>query len=174
MSTWIKVAAMLMAACIAYGSGYANADKRWRASWSERDAADARQTTQREAWERAEEQRRQVAISQVIENAEKQLTAARSDAAVAESAADGLRSQLRHITRQLADSETGRLTSVARAGASEGKTAILLAGLLRESDELAGKFAAEADDAYERGAACERIYEGVTGNQPNIPGTGLR
>ncbi|EAO5074992.1 DUF2514 family protein, partial [Salmonella enterica] len=36
--------------------------------------------------------------------------------------------------------------------------------LLGEADELAGKFAKEADERYAAGSTCERTYDKVTGN----------
>ncbi|EMD4715058.1 DUF2514 family protein, partial [Salmonella enterica] len=65
---------------------------------------------------------------------------------------------------QLAGSETGRLSALAAASQAKGETGILLAQLPGEADELAGKFAKEADERYAAGSTCERTYDKVTGN----------
>ncbi|EBW8372782.1 TPA: DUF2514 family protein, partial [Salmonella enterica subsp. enterica serovar Javiana] len=62
----------------------------------------------------------------------------------------------------LAGSETGRLSALAAASQAKAETGILLAQLLGEADDLAGKFAKEADERYVAGSTCERTYETMT------------
>ncbi|EBS4440874.1 DUF2514 domain-containing protein, partial [Salmonella enterica subsp. enterica serovar Guinea] len=59
--------------------------------------------------------------------------------------------------------ETGRLSALAAASQAKAETGILLAQLLGEADELAGKFAKEADERYVAGSTCERTWDKVTG-----------
>ncbi|ECF3280162.1 DUF2514 family protein, partial [Salmonella enterica subsp. enterica serovar Ibadan] len=67
------------------------------------------------------------------------------------------------VQRQLAGSETGRLSALAAASQAKAETGILLAKLLGEADDLAGKFAKEADERYVAGSTCERTWDKVTG-----------
>lgn len=159
MNVWVKAGALLLALGIAYAAGYSRTDKLWLAKWAARDATDARQTAQMENRERTEEQRRQDIANKEVEDAEKQLSAARHDAAVAQSAADRLQSELNRLTRQLADSETGKLSATA---AARGEAAILLANMFSESVERNQQLANQADSAFTAGQTCERVYNGMT------------
>ncbi|VDZ79643.1 phage-tail assembly protein [Salmonella bongori] len=47
----------------------------------------------------------------------------------------------------------------------KAETGILLAQLLGEADDLAGKFAKEADERYVAGSTCERTWDKVTGQK---------
>ncbi|EBI5506731.1 DUF2514 family protein, partial [Salmonella enterica] len=87
-----------------------------------------------------------------------------ADADAAERARGGLQQQLAAVQRQLATSETGRVSALAAASQAKAEAGILLAQLLGETDDLAGKFAKEADERYVAGSTCERTYDKVTGN----------
>lgn len=159
---WAKIAVLLAALGIAYSAGYGKANDSWSVKWAMRNEADAVRTAQAAERERDEEQRRQAATNQEVINAEEKLSAALHDAAVAQSAADRLQSELTRITGKLADSETGKLSALAAASAARAETGVLLAQLLSESDKAAGEYAGEADRAYAAGQSCERIYNRVT------------
>ncbi|HGB4478595.1 DUF2514 family protein [Salmonella enterica] len=141
-----------------FSAGQADANQEWSRRWAERDSADARATAEREAAERAEEQRRQRVADEEQKRADEELAKVQADAADAQRARDGLQQQLATLQRQLAGSETGRLSALAAAGQAKAETGVLLAQLLGEADELAGKFAKEADERYVAGVTCERIY----------------
>lgn len=145
-----------------YSAGRDAADQAWQLKWSSRDAADSAATLQRDRQERAEEQRRQFAADEERKHAEQELAKARADADIANRAGAGLRKQLDTLQRQLAGSETGRLSTTVAASSARTEASILLAQLLSESDEMAGKYAAEADRNYVSGQSCERTYDQVT------------
>lgn len=145
-----------------YTEGHDAADQAWQLKWSNRDTADAAATLRREGHERAEEQRRQLAAEEERKHAEEELANARADADIADRAGIRLRKQLDTLQRQLAGSETGRLSATVEASSSRIEASILLAQLLSESDEMAGKYAAEADRSYVSGQSCERTYDKVT------------
>ena len=133
----------------------------WSDKWSKRDAADSEAKAQREASERAEEQRRQQAANEEQKRADEELAKVQADADAGQRASDGLQRQLATLQRQLAGSETGRLSALAAAGAAKAETARVLAQLLGESDRAAGVYAAEADRAYIAGQTCERLYKKI-------------
>jgi hypothetical protein len=145
-----------------YTAGYDAADQAWQLKWSQRDAADTAETLKRAGQERAEEQRRQLAANEEQKHAEEELAKARSDAADADRAGAGLRKQLDTLQRQLAGSETGRLSANAAASTARTEASILLAQLLSESDKAAGEYAEQADRSYVSGQSCERTYDKVT------------
>lgn len=159
----LLVAFLLCAAAYwCYSRGYQEADSSWKLQWAQRDLTDATITLQRDVTERAEEQRRQRAVDEEREKADEELAKVQADADAAKRARGGLQQQLAEIQRQLAASETGRISAIAAASAAKAETGILLAQLLNEADDLAGKFAKEADERYVAGSACERTYEKVT------------
>lgn len=158
----LVAAALLL---VAFCSGHHAADRKWSQRWTERDAADAKAVAQRAANERAEEQRRQRRVNEETERAEQELVAARAAADRANAAAGGLRSELDKLQSRLRVSEKRRNTAVADASQARAEAADLLAQLLRESDEMAGAFAAEADSSRIAGRACERAYDAIRGNR---------
>lgn len=163
---WKPLAITLLVAFLlwrSYSAGFDAADGAWKLQWTQRDLLDSTAALHREVTERAEEQRRQAAVNEEKKRADAELAKVQADADAAERAAGGLRSQLTTIQRQLAGSETGRLSAVAAASVAKAQTGILLAQLLSEADDLAGKFAKEADERYVAGSTCERTYDKVTG-----------
>ncbi|MGU3523855.1 DUF2514 family protein [Enterobacteriaceae bacterium C23F] len=165
---WKLLAALLLVTFLlwrAFSFGVDSTNGTWNLKWAQRDLQDSTAALHRGVAERAEEQRRQAVVNEEQERADAELAKAQADADAAERAAGGLRSQLTTIQRQLAGSETGRLSAVAAASAAKAQTGILLAQLLGEADDMAGKFAKEADERYVAGASCERTYDKVT-NQP--------
>ncbi|HCD6082552.1 DUF2514 family protein [Enterobacter asburiae] len=162
---WKPLAITLLVAFLlwrAYDAGHESADSVWKQEWLQRDLADSTANLHREAAERAEERRRQQVTDEERKRAEEELAKVQADADAAKRAGDGLQRQLAALRRQLAGSETGRLSAIAAAGAAKAETGILLAQLLSEADDLAGKFAKEADERYVAGSTCERTYDKIT------------
>jgi predicted RNase H-like nuclease (RuvC/YqgF family) len=145
----------------AYSVGYDSADKSWQLEWAKRDKADSDALAKRQAGERAEETRRQQAANQAVKDADEDNKQLKADAINAQRSASRLREQLTQLRKQFADSETGKLSNAATAGASKSQAIILLTQLLSESNEAAGEYAKEADRAYGAGRTCERIYDSV-------------
>ncbi|EDU3720871.1 DUF2514 domain-containing protein [Salmonella enterica subsp. diarizonae] len=139
-----------------YSRGYQKADTSWKFQWAQRDLTDATAALQHEVTERAKEQRRQHAADEERKRADEELAKIQANADAAERARSGLQ-------QQLAGSETGRLSALAAASQAKAETGILLAQLLGEADDLAGKFAKEADERYVAGSTCERTWDKVTG-----------
>lgn len=126
-----------------YMLGYDNANNEWQKKW------DASQVATLEI-----QQQKQQKIDEVTEDAEKEIQRVKANAVAANHAADGLRGTVTNL-RQRLSSET------ARASKAEASAADLLAELLLQSDKMAGEFASFADEARERGLACERAYDVV-------------
>ena len=170
---WKPLVAIVLMASFLWGfshwrftAGRDDANQFWEKRWLQRDIADSPAILQRENAERAEEQRRQQAANEEQKRADEELAKVQADADAAERARNGLQQQLRQLQRQLGDSETGRLSAIAAAGATKAETARVLAELLGESDRAAGIYAKEADRAYAAGISCERLYDKVTNNNP--------
>lgn len=150
---------------IRYQAGYQAADSAWQLMDAKRQKEDAEALAARQAYERAEEKRRQDEATNAATHADEQLAAARADAAVAKSAGDGLRATIADLKRQLATSKTGELSAIAAASAARANTAILLANVLERADKRAGELAEYADRARIKGLQCENTYKGVTNTQ---------
>ena len=145
-----------------YHAGHNFTESAWQQRWSQRDLSDATLALHHEVAIRAEEHRRQTETNNEVKNAQVALAKARSEYLHAESAAGELQSELDKVKRQLKRSESGRISATAYAGQAKTQVATVLAELLSESDQLAGKYAAEADANYIAGSFCERIYTRVT------------
>ena len=144
-----------------YESGKFDTNQAWNIKWAERDGKDLLELAGRQEQERTEEQRRQNEINQVTADAQTQLDKARLDAAHAEHSADQLQLTIANIRRQLAASETSKLSSAASSSSARATATDMFAQLLIESDRAAGDYAAAADRARIAGLACERSYDSI-------------
>ncbi|HAK8870891.1 TPA: phage portal protein [Salmonella enterica] len=107
-----------------YSRGYQKADSSWKFQWAQRDLTDATAALQQEVTERAKEQRRQHAADEERKRADEELAKIQADADAAERARGGLQQQLAAVQRQLAGSETGRLSALAAASQAKAETGI--------------------------------------------------
>jgi hypothetical protein len=167
-STWKPLALIALVVFLlwrAFSFGVDSTNSTWNLKWTRRDLLDSTAALHRDVAERAEEQRRQDAVNEEKKRADAELAKVQADADAAERAAGGLQQQLTAAQRQFARSETGRLSAIAAAGTAKAEAGILLAQLLGESDDLAGKFAKEADERYVAGSTCERTYRRITGTR---------
>jgi hypothetical protein len=169
---WKPIALLLLAGLLLWGvhhnsyeSGKFDSNRDWKLEWAKRDAKDLLELAGRQEQERTEEQRRQNQINQVTADAQTQLDKARLDAANAQSAADKLQLTIANIRRQLAASETSKLSSAASTSTARATATDMFAQLLIESDRAAGEYAKAADRARIAGLACERSYDAVV-NHP--------
>lgn len=166
---WKPIALLLLAGLLLWGvhhngyeSGKFDTNQAWNIKWAERDGKDLLELAGRQEQERTEEQRRQNEINQVTADAQTQLDKARLDAANAQSAADKLQLTIATIRRQLAASETSKLSSATSTGKARATATDMFAQLLIESDRAAGEYAAAADRARIAGLACERSYDSIS------------
>ncbi|MGK0743557.1 DUF2514 family protein [Yokenella regensburgei] len=144
-----------------YEAGYQAADSAWSLKDEERKKNDALALASRESEARKEEARRQSEANKAAKMADAEADKLRADADDAVRARDELRGALSTIKRQLADSETGRLSAIAEASAARANTAILLANMLESADQRAGELAEYADRARVAGQTCERVYNQI-------------
>lgn len=165
---WKPIALILLAGLLLWGahhngyeSGKFDTNQIWNIKWAERDGKDLLELAGRQEQERTEEQRRQNEINQVTADAQTQLDKARLDAANAQSAADKLQLTIANIRRQLAASETSKLSAIANASATRANSGVLLADVLSKSVERNQQLAATADEWRVNGMACERSYDAV-------------
>lgn len=144
-----------------YESGKFDSNRDWKLEWAKRDAKDLLELVGRQEQERTEEQRRQKESEKVVRDAQNQLAQAKLDAANAQRSADKLQLTIANIRRQLAASETSKLSAIANASATRANSGVLLADVLSKSVERNQQLAATADEWRVNGFACERSYDAV-------------
>lgn len=148
-----------------YQAGFQKSDSAWKLKEARRLKDQATNQAREEASARNEEERRKNEARMAADEADRKLAALRAEAANAQSVSNGLRATLSDIKRQLAASETGRLSATAAASAARAQTAILLANVLDRADQRAGELAEYADRARIAGETCERIYNTTSEQQ---------
>lgn len=119
-------------------------------------AAQAEAIAIAQAQARAEEQRRQLAIEGIRQDAQNHIAQAAADAAAADAHALGLQQQINKLARRPAS-----CPGSPAGGEAADPAKLLLADLLNRADEIAGRMAAYADRARIAGETCERSYDAV-------------
>ncbi|WP_376784692.1 DUF2514 family protein [Pseudomonas nitroreducens] len=135
-------------------------DATWQARWDVHEKQDQKAAAAFEARERAEEQRRQLSVNKVMEDADKKIEQVRSDASAA--ADQRVRDAAAKYVDRVAAADAGRdsCTAAASQAAAQHARVLALAELLGEVDRLAGVYAEAADESRVRGAglrSCIRV-----------------
>ncbi|MBF8801911.1 DUF2514 domain-containing protein [Pseudomonas asiatica] len=105
---------------------------------------------------RTEEQRRQKVADEEGESARKKLEVAQGRAADAESAADGLRGEI----KRLRDGRRATCDTISAQQRQAGASAVVvLGGLLEEADRMAGSCAAALERSRIAGLTCEALVD---------------
>lgn len=154
------VAAVLAILYMAYEHGVDTSDAKWQTKWAAQVQKTTREKAEAEAIARVEEQRRQIAINEVINRAQDELNNARADALTADVAATSLREHIERLGKAANTSACD--TSTTKRGASASTPNALLADVLKRADDRAGQLAEYADRARAAGLACQRAYQSLT------------
>lgn len=149
---------------VGYGAYFATVknDASWQKKWDDRDKADLEKTAKAEADERANEAAHAQGVAKVSDDAQKTIDSIRADAAVDAQSSIGLRADLDAITGRLVKSQTRLSACVTDASQAATQAAVVLADVLKSVDKRAGELAGTADDAIERGLACESSYQVIS------------
>lgn len=123
----------------------------YRLEVSERDRRAAAQA-------RTEEQRRQAVADEEGESARQKLELAQGRAAVAESAAGGLRGE---IARLRAGHRATCDTIAAQQRKAGTSAVVVLGGLLEDADRMAGDLSTALERSRIAGLACEAVVDGI-------------
>lgn len=158
------IAAVLLVLGALYGAyhhGVTVTDAKWLSAWHQRDADDQSAALENETRERAKEQARQQSINKAIQDGQRTIDQATADAAAARASADSLRGAADALAARLAASQAGGNSCTAAASAAATRAALVLADLLKRSDERSGNLADYADQSHGRGVTCEQAYDGL-------------
>ena len=166
---WLRIlpyiaAVLLVAAALfgAYHHGVAVTDGDWQTKWNARDARDAQAKKLNEATERTREQAYQQSINKAVQDGQRLIDQAATDASTARTAADSLRGAADAIAARLAASEASGHSCTAAASKAAARAAMVLADVLKRADQRAGDLAEVADQARARGVTCEMAYDGLS------------
>lgn len=152
IKSWLYLgAAVALAVSLfsAYYKGHSDADKSW-------ELRIAQLKVEQEAQALEIERNTQSKMEKIQDAAEKQIALARTDAAVADAAADSLHKQAASYARKLP-----QCSATASGGQADGRGAAVLSDLLERADKRAGELAAALDRSRVAGAACQAAYDGM-------------
>ncbi len=129
-----------------------------KAAWAEEHSTNERAYRQEIEKVRAEEQRRSLALQEVITHAEQEKASARADAAANAAAGDKLRQQIAKLNAAITRSRDSATADTRQAATA---TADLLADVQRRLGEAEDATAGHADESRFAGLACERSYDAL-------------
>jgi hypothetical protein len=143
----------------AYHHGVRVTNGEWQMQWNARDTRDALAKAENEASVRAQEQAYQQSINKAVQDGQRIIDQATTDAAAARTSADSLRGAADSLAARLATSETSGNSCTAAASKAATRAAMVLADVLKRADQRAGDLAEVADQARARGLTCETAFD---------------
>ena len=169
---WLRIlpyiAAVALVAAALFGTyhhGLSVKDTEWQSAWSDRDTRDVQAKAANEAAGREREQAYQQSINMAIQDGQRIIDQATTDAATARASADSLRGAADNLARRLATSEASGNSCTAAASKAAARAAAVLADVFKRADQQAGDLAEIADQARARGMTCEQAYDGLIKSQ---------
>lgn len=145
----------------AYHHGVRVTNAEWQMRWNARDTRDALAKAENEASVRAQELAFQQSINKAVQDGQRIIDQATTDAAAARTSADSLRGAADSLAARLATSEASGNSCTAAASKAATRAAMVLAYVLKRADQRAGELAEVADQARARGLTCEAAFDGL-------------